>query len=88
MYVSKAITYSSGIPISLNARPLIFSAKITLRLEKLARDKHSSLVGSFKSYEDFFVKPVPGAVFTTLHFLSNGCNKLDCLSLANLFCLE
>jgi hypothetical protein len=49
-----ARTYVSGIPISLNAMLLIFPAKITPRLERLSRDKNSSLVGSNKSYEEFF----------------------------------
>jgi hypothetical protein len=43
------------------------------RLERLARNKHSSLMGPFESYEEnavFVVNTLAGTIFTKLHFLS------------------
>ncbi len=52
-------------------------------LERLASDKHSSLMGPFVSYKqnEVLMNTVTGVTFTALH--SNGPNKSERLSLTS-----
>ncbi len=52
------------------------------RLEKLARDKHSSMLGTFEVKKK--VKSCEydsRGILATLYFLMNGNNKLECFAL-------